>query len=323
MQPLPVKIAIKVEHHHFQQRIPLARGRRPPEIRDPRAPGRLPVLPRPDRIDPVRRMHDFAQLHVGRRKAQRPPALLAMLDDPVENPRPAQRLSRRRHVAPLDRLAHPRRRHLHAVAFDFGDDLHLEAKLRPDPLQPVDIPHPPLAEAKVEPDANRRCANLIHDHALAEFAICHRRHHGIEPQQVNLGHAQCIQRNLAPPRRHQSERRRIRLEKPARRRLERCDAQLHAQPARGLARTLDHRAMSCVQPVEIAKRDCWAFSQVTRPCRTAPSQGHRPSCRSCRQPRPSRPGARDGRARSSRSPRPSTPPCRRSGPAARISGSAP
>ena len=66
---------------------------------------RLVIQPRPHRIDAVRRMDDLAQLHVGGRKAKRPAALLAMFDDGVDDPVPAQRLARRRHVAPLDRLA--------------------------------------------------------------------------------------------------------------------------------------------------------------------------------------------------------------------------
>ena len=126
------------------------------------------------------------------------------------------------------------------------------------------IAHATFAKAKVEPDTHRPGANLAHDHPLAEFAVRHRRHHGVKLQQVQLIDADRIERDLPPQRRHQAKGRRVRLEETPRRRLERRNPQRRANRLRHAARVFDNRAMTGMQPVEIAQGDCGAPILVNR-----------------------------------------------------------
>src|SRR5262245_46609391 len=103
----------------------------------------------------MRRMHDFAELHVGCREAQRDAAFLAVLDDRIDNPVAAQRMPRPGHVAAFDRFADARGRHLLPAARYFRDDLYLEAQISAVLLQTLRIAHAALAEAEIESNAHR------------------------------------------------------------------------------------------------------------------------------------------------------------------------
>ena len=220
----------------------------------------------------MRRMHDLAELHVRRRKAQRAPALLAMLHDAIERPQPAKPARRLVHVARSIAVRMREDETFSPPACTSATMFTSKPSSAPMPLQAVHIAHPSLAEPEVEPDADAARANLAHDHALAELAIRHRRHHGVEPQEMQLlarraGREQSVAAAGVISRKGGASGWKCR----------RGAGSNVATPSGAPRRfadspcTFDNGAMAGVQAVEIAQRDCCAFRHAPiRSCRTEP-----------------------------------------------------